>query len=1087
MKTTSTLFRITLLFVFISGFSFAENRYWVAGGDGNWKSISNWSNLSGGSNGFSVPSNNDTVFFDGNGNLNCAIDTNVSVAGIVVDAFYNSIIRLNAGSSITVGAYGYTQTGGTFTADNGAITLNGAFTLNGGKFYSTSGTLAVNAGFTNGGGIFYPENGTVLFSNNQTITGNTTFYDLVFNANGAVYTVASGTTITSQNNVTIAGTLSCTINKGVVEIKGNLTLNSSSNNSINGGSATFLFNGSGTQNINSAFSSISLGVNERKCALPNVEINKTTGSLNLSGVINLNGATWTTTAGGALINAGTSTVNIISSITFSGENFSLYTLHIWSNGQTIALSPSPYLITVTREVIINGGGSYQVNSGTVEIQGDLTLINTGTSLFNGGTGTFLFDGSGTQSINSSAPSTGYVCALPRVQINKTSGSLNLSGIINFSGSCWNTIAGASLVNAGTSTVNLLKTTSLLGQNLSLYNLVISGNSSITTIGAAVTWTSTHLLTFNGGANYYQINNGTLNAKGDILISNTNTSANVGGTATLLIDGAANQTLTGSGVAGGGRLPKVVIDKSGGKLTLSGVISVDNNWTYVDGTVDAKTNASTVDFYKTAVLDAQGTSLNMSFYNLTLSGLITLGGNLDVDGNFTIRTGVNNRLDVSAAGNYQINVAGNWINNNSVTSTSFNQQSGKIIFDGSSAQSLTLSLATDTESFYNLEISNSNGGLLLNAPIVVSNNLNFVSGIINSSASKAVLLTNTASTSGANATSFISGPIYKSGNTPFTFPIGKNGLFAPVAISATALSSNQFKAEYFQANPGAITNENSKDLTLDHISTCEYWVIDRTAGSADVAVTLSWDSRSCGVTNASDLRVANWDGTTWKDLGNVGITGTASSGTILSSASLLPSQPITLASNTSGNPLPIQLIRFVATPMAQGIELNWSTATENNNAYFTLQRSKEAQGWEMIGALDGAGNSNLQQDYIFIDKNPIEGLAYYRLKQTDYNGNCTYSEVISVKSNSLEAALTIYPNPMQSGDKLGFSVLGFEDGKVLHLLVCNALGIELFEQGINFENNESKNEIEWSQRLMPGTYMLVFKTTKGVYTRKLIVE
>jgi len=1076
IKAISSAILVFIIFIFFSNTAFSANRFWVGTGFGNWNNTSNWSNSSGGASGFSVPGVSDIAIFDGSNISNCIINANVNINGFTISAPYTGVISSNVGITITVAASGFSQSGGTFTGNNGNIAINGAFSLSGGTFISTTGTLQITSGYTYSGGTFNHNNGTIAFSTMQTITGSTLFYNVLFVANGGVYTIALGTTISSINNVTINGTASYFINTGIVEIMGDLTLTNSTNSSINGGSATFLFDGAGTQNINSAISSIILGTNEKICALPNVEINKTSGSLNLNGVINMSGSSWKTTAGSSLVNPGTSTLNIFANTTFSGQNLSLYVIHITANGQIITLSPASYMLTATNNVIINGGSYYQVNTGILEILGDLTLINTSTSAVNGGTAIFLFTGTSAQNINSSASSLNFVCALPNIEINKSSGSLNLTGIINFNGTSWNTVAGTSLINVGTSTVNVLRTCTLSGQNLSLYDIVFTGNFSTTTMTTGLVWISSHLITFAGGTSWYQINTGTLNAKGDVVVTNINTSNNVGGNAVLLFDGIANQTLTGSGISGGGRLPQVQINKTGGTLTLANnIISTDNAWNYIAGTIDASTNSSTVDFYKTSVIDGQGTSSTMAFYNVIFSDFISLGGNLDVNSNFTIRNGVNNRLDVTAANNYQINIAGNWANYNSITPTSFNQQSGKVVFDGGSAQSLTLSANTDTETFYKLEMTNTNTGLTLNAPVTISNNLNFISGNIISSTTNSLLLNNNVTSTGANNTSFVSGPISKRGNQAFVFPVGKNTVYAPIAVTAPAINTDRFTAEYFQTDPNPSYNVTLKDPSLNHISRCEYWILDRTIGTSNVTVNLSWDARSCGVTNLSELRIARWNGSQWKDHGNGGTVGTAVAGTINSFTTVTAFSPFTLSSNTINNPLPLELFDFTGACENQNVVLKWTTATETNNNYFTIENSLDGIVWEILSETKGAGNSSIFCDYSYIAKKNTFGISYYRLKQTDFNGNYKHSPIISVENcYEINSPLFVYPNPTNGVLNLTFSG---NETSVTSIEVFNSIGeivykSDGFKSVINLSNN------------VDGIYFVKFKLNTETITKKL---
>ena len=98
-------------------------------------------------------------------------------------------------------------------------------------------------------------------------------------------------------------------------------------------------------------------------------------------------------------------------------------------------------------------------------------------------------------------------------------------------------------------------------------------------------------------------------------------------------------------------------------------------------------------------------------------------------------------------------------------------------------------------------------------------------------------------------------------------------------------------------------------------------------------------------------------------------------------------------------LPIQLIHFSAVQSNNGIKLKWQTATEINNDYFTIERSDDAKNFYEIGNITGAGNSNTVLDYSFVDKSEFSNTVYYRLKQTDYDGKFTYSNIISLSEEN----------------------------------------------------------------------------------------
>ena len=121
-------------------------------------------------------------------------------------------------------------------------------------------------------------------------------------------------------------------------------------------------------------------------------------------------------------------------------------------------------------------------------------------------------------------------------------------------------------------------------------------------------------------------------------------------------------------------------------------------------------------------------------------------------------------------------------------------------------------------------------------------------------------------------------------------------------------------------------------------------------------------------------------------------------------------------STSGNccltPLPIELISFNTSSIDnKTVTAKWSTASETNNDFFTIERSKDAFNYEEIGQVKGAGNSNIKLDYSFLDNYPLKGINYYRLKQTDFDGKFAYSEISTANmSDALNSGFTLYPNP-----------------------------------------------------------------------------
>lgn len=106
-------------------------------------------------------------------------------------------------------------------------------------------------------------------------------------------------------------------------------------------------------------------------------------------------------------------------------------------------------------------------------------------------------------------------------------------------------------------------------------------------------------------------------------------------------------------------------------------------------------------------------------------------------------------------------------------------------------------------------------------------------------------------------------------------------------------------------------------------------------------------------------------------------------------------------------LPVELIDFSARVAESKVKLSWVTATETNNDYFTIERSSDGRSFENLGIVFGKGNSTVISEYSFIDNNPLSGMNYYRLKQTDFDGQFSYSEIETVEFGT-DNAIKVYP-------------------------------------------------------------------------------
>lgn len=226
-----------------------------------------------------------------------------------------------------------------------------------------------------------------------------------------------------------------------------------------------------------------------------------------------------------------------------------------------------------------------------------------------------------------------------------------------------------------------------------------------------------------------------------------------------------------------------------------------------------------------------------------------------------------------------------------------------------------------------------------------------------------------------------------------------------------------------------------------------------------------------------------DGSGWESGGAYFLLGTdvplsnIVSGIAISSAEFFRAWVLT----DKTEPLPINLLSFEAKCNSKSVDLFWTTATETNNSFFTVQRSLDAQYFEDVISIPGAGNSNSLINYHISDEYPYNSQAYYRLKQTDYDGNFTYSSLVAVENcNSETPSYNVFYNRT--------------DGSINVILNGNKdipYTVSLFDMlGQQLISGTSKQLVETSMdvsSLSYGIYLVVVNTDSEIYTTKVYIS
>lgn len=353
-----------------------------------------------------------------------------------------------------------------------------------------------------------------------------------------------------------------------------------------------------------------------------------------------NTANWSTTSGGvggasvpvgvdkAIFNSlGNGNCTIGSAVSVGGiQIISGYSGTINHTSGTLSIGSSNFSIasgSFNTGAYFSCGGTFLISGGTFTSTSNSNFTNSftlsgGSLNFNSGINSPTLTGSFLQSggiFNCTSSQFHYL----GTSFTKTAGTFNHSaGTFRF--------ANAGLVQINTNIT------------IAFFDLLFNGNSATTNYNL-----NNDSLFVNGtlsfaGSSQFKMTSGTLIAKGNLTLSNTY-NANNSHTASIIIKGSSDQSFTSSVSVGSSRLPDLIIDKSAGNLYFSGNISVEGNWTFINGNVLPQT--STVIFYNTGKsIDAKGISSLMDFYNATLgdANTRTLTGELTVQNVMSLQTG-----------------------------------------------------------------------------------------------------------------------------------------------------------------------------------------------------------------------------------------------------------------------------------------------------------------------------------------------------------------------------------------------------------------------------------------------------------------
>ncbi len=367
----------------------------------------------------------------------------------------------------------------------------------------------------------------------------------------------------------------------------------------------------------------------------------------------------------------------------------------------------------------------------------------------------------------------------------------------------------------------------------------------------------------------------------------------------------------------------------------------------------------------------------------------------------------------------------------------------------------------------LQVNNLSGVTLSQA--VTASNVVLTAGVLKTTQANRLILAAAGSISGASAAKFVDGPLgvtLASGYGELQFPVGKNGNFRTIELNISQSDGTPtiYTVEQVEGVHSGLTLGN----TLEKVSGMRYFNISKSAGATlqEAFIKMNYGANDY-VTDRVNLTIAKSEGSSWMDLkGTDGVNdgGSANGIGYIQSTEFFNSLGTFILANKIGgtNPLPVELVKFYARALETNVVLDWTTASEKNNDYFLVERSRNGKTFETVGKVSGNGTTSSANSYSLLDKNLPAGLHYYRLKQVDLNGAFEYSQVIKVTVKESRNSLTVYPNPTSGQLKLN------SRDAISQVRILNVLGQEIFRQNLSGQQTATL-DINF---LPAGTYQLL---------------
>ena len=496
----------------------------------------------------------------------------------------------------------------------------------------------------------------------------------------------------------------------------------------------------------------------------------------------------------------------------------------------------------------------------------------------------------------------------------------------------------------------------------------------------------------------------------------------------------------------------------------------------------------------------------TFYNLSIqtSGGAELNSNDDLVVLNDLIIGVSGAFDPQ---DNLVSISGDWVNNRTTASAGFMEGTGTVRFVGTTPQAILHSGGNET--FYNLTVNNASAGnaIVLNNDVIVVNDFTQTDGIVQTGSNTLVLSNSNASSyTGWNNSNFINGNIRRqitSNTSTYAFPVGKGDLSSDYFL-IELINNNLIGTSSITGSVSSIVESgNNVDTRVAAVEGPASGDVKYVGVAAETALwTLSPNVQPTGGSYGVNAYVTNFSGLSddlfsvlkrpegstdyadWDDVSPSVIPGDGATGRVLASGYAARTGWTSFSEfsiGISNQPLPIELLSFDVKPTRSAVSVTWSTVSEKNNSYFTIERSTDGVNFETISIVSSkakGGNSNTVIDYSYVDLHPLTGTSYYRLKQTDIDSKEAVFEIKAVTFTK-SALVNIYPTPVVNTLNVEASGLGDSNSTIE---LYSILGELLIKKSIH--SDQLRLDVS---KLPSGMYTVVVSNGNFNHTQVIVIN